>query len=150
MERFQQIRVTIMDAQKKEQPIRETTEEILKKFESSGAQDAEAPRGECPAASDLAKFIDHTLLKPDATESQIRQLCKEAAQFGFATVCVNPVWVGLCSQLLRGTDVGVCAVAGFPLGASTADVKAYEARRAICSLRGRDHSLVKNGSGFDR
>ena len=115
----------------KEQLMSEVTEEILKRFAGSVAEDPKVPCGECPAASDLAKCIDHTFLKPDATESQIRQLCKEAAQFGFATVCVNPAWVGLCLQLLRGTDVGVCTVAGFPLGASPADVKAYEARRAI-------------------
>lgn len=80
---------------------------------------------------ELGKYIDHTLLKPEVTETQIRKLCEEAAQFGFATVCVNPVWTGLCSQLLRGTNVGVCAVVGFPLGASKAEVKEFEARRAV-------------------
>jgi deoxyribose-phosphate aldolase len=79
----------------------------------------------------LAKFIDHTLLKPEATEAQINRLCEEAAQFGFATVCVNPVWVRHCARILKGTGVGVCTVAGFPLGATPADVKAYEARRAV-------------------
>jgi deoxyribose-phosphate aldolase len=76
-------------------------------------------------------MIDHTLLKPDATRKEIEKLCAEAAQFHFATVCVNPTWVALSSQLLRGSGVGVCSVVGFPLGATSADVKHYETRRAI-------------------
>ncbi|HJS74366.1 MAG TPA: deoxyribose-phosphate aldolase, partial [Vicinamibacteria bacterium] len=79
----------------------------------------------------LASLIDHTLLKPEATEEQIRKLCSEAAEFRFATVCIQPTWVRLAARLLAGTGVGVCTVAGFPLGANTADVKAYEARRAV-------------------
>lgn len=79
----------------------------------------------------LASLIDHTLLKPEATEDQIRKLCAEAAEFHFATVCLQPTWVRLASALLSGTGVGVCTVAGFPLGANVADVKAYEARRAV-------------------
>ena len=79
----------------------------------------------------LASLIDHTLLKPEATEDQIRKLCAEAAEFRFATVCIQPTWVRLAARLLTGTGVGVCTVAGFPLGANTADVKAYEARRAV-------------------
>ncbi len=79
----------------------------------------------------IAGLIDHTLLKPDATRSQIEQLCREAAEYGFATVCVNPTWVALCAAALRGTPVGVCSVVGFPLGATTPDVKQYETRRAI-------------------
>ena len=83
------------------------------------------------APSGVAAMIDHTLLKPDATRQQIEELCREAAQFRFATVCVNPTWVGLCAQLLSGSGVGVCSVVGFPLGATTADVKRYETQRAI-------------------
>jgi len=83
------------------------------------------------AAGTVAGMIDHTLLKPDATRQEIEKLCREAAQFHFATVCVNPAWVGLAAQLLRGSGVGVCSVVGFPLGATTADVKHYETRRAI-------------------
>src|SRR5437899_2002571 len=79
----------------------------------------------------VASMIDHTLLKPDATRQSIEELCREAAQFKFATVCINPTWVALAAQLLKGTRVGVCSVVGFPLGATTADVKAYETRRAI-------------------
>ena len=79
----------------------------------------------------LSGLIDHTLLKPDATEDQIRKLCAEAAEYKFATVCIQPTWVCFAARLLQGTDVGVCTVAGFPLGANTADVKAYETRRTI-------------------
>ena len=83
------------------------------------------------AAGSVAGMIDHTLLKPDAARADIEKLCREAAEFHFATVCVNPTWVALCAALLRGTGVGVCSVVGFPLGATTADVKHYETRRAI-------------------
>ena len=83
------------------------------------------------AAGGVAGMIDHTLLKPEATRSDIEKLCREAAQFHFATVCVNPGWVALAANLLRGSGVGVCSVVGFPLGATTADVKHYETRRAI-------------------
>jgi deoxyribose-phosphate aldolase len=82
-------------------------------------------------AGTVAGMIDHTLLKPDATRQEIERLCREAAQFHFATVCVNPVWVSFCAGLLRGSGAGVCSVVGFPLGATTADVKHYETRRAI-------------------
>jgi len=83
------------------------------------------------AAGTVAGMIDHTLLKPDATRHDIEKLCREAAQFHFATVCVNPAWVALSAKLLHGSGVGVCSVVGFPLGATTADVKHYETRRAI-------------------
>jgi deoxyribose-phosphate aldolase len=83
------------------------------------------------APAGIAAMIDHTLLKPDATRQNIEALCREAAQFAFATVCVNPVWVSLSARLLAGTSVRVCSVVGFPLGATTADVKEYETRRAI-------------------
>lgn len=79
----------------------------------------------------VAGLIDHTLLKPDATRQDIEKLCREAAEHRFATVCVNPTWVALAAARLRGTGVGVCAVVGFPLGATTTDVKHYETRRAI-------------------
>ncbi|HEX3704732.1 MAG TPA: deoxyribose-phosphate aldolase [Vicinamibacterales bacterium] len=83
------------------------------------------------APADIAAMIDHTLLKPDATRRNIEELCREAAQFRFATVCVNPVWVALSARLLAGSGVGVCSVVGFPLGATPPDVKEYETRRAI-------------------
>jgi deoxyribose-phosphate aldolase len=79
----------------------------------------------------VAQLIDHTLLKPEATRDEVERLCAEAAEHGFATVCVNPTWVALCAARLRTTPVGVCAVVGFPLGATTADVKHFETRRVI-------------------
>jgi len=87
--------------------------------------------GETATAHDWAALIDHTLLKPEATESDIKKLCNEAIQFGFASVCVNPAWVKKAAEFLAGSSVPVCTVIGFPLGATLADVKAYEARRAI-------------------
>jgi deoxyribose-phosphate aldolase len=83
------------------------------------------------ATGGVSAMIDHTLLKADATRAEIEKLCREAAEFQFATVCVNPVWVALAASRLRGTGVGVCSVVGFPLGATTADVKNFETRRAI-------------------
>lgn len=82
-------------------------------------------------AGEVAGLIDHTLLKADATADEVEKLCREAAEFHFATVCVNPTWVALAARLLRNTGVGVCSVVGFPLGATTPDVKQYETRRAI-------------------
>jgi deoxyribose-phosphate aldolase len=83
------------------------------------------------AAGGVASMIDHTLLKPDATRMDIEALCREAAEYKFASVCVNPTWVAFCAALLKGSGVRVCSVVGFPLGATTADTKHYETRRAI-------------------
>ena len=82
-------------------------------------------------AGNLAGLIDHTLLKPDASVADIELLCREAAEHHFASVCVNPTWVATCARLLKGSTVTVCSVVGFPLGATTADVKHYETRRAL-------------------
>ena len=79
----------------------------------------------------VASAIDHTLLRADATAEDIDKLCREAAEWKFATVCVNPTWVARAARQLRSSGVGICAVVGFPLGATTPDVKQYEARRAI-------------------
>ncbi len=83
-------------------------------------------------ASAVAALIDHTLLRPDATAADIDVLCREAAELRFAAVCVNPTWVARCAERLRGTPVAVCSVVGFPLGATTPEAKAFEARRAVC------------------
>jgi deoxyribose-phosphate aldolase len=80
---------------------------------------------------DMARYIDHTLLKPEATSAEIDQLCREAEQYGFASVCINPTWVKRAAEMLRGTTVPVCTVIGFPLGANTSEIKAMEARRAL-------------------
>ncbi|HSJ84911.1 MAG TPA: deoxyribose-phosphate aldolase [Acidimicrobiia bacterium] len=103
----------------------------------------------------MARYIDHTLLKPEATASDIDRLCREAEQYHFASVCINPTWVKRAAENLRGTPVAVCSVIGFPLGATTPEVKAMEARRAlrdgarevdmvlnIGALKSGDHDLV--------
>jgi deoxyribose-phosphate aldolase len=79
----------------------------------------------------IARLIDHTLLKPEATRDQIVALCREAVCYGFASVCVNPCWVPLAAAELAGSPVKVCTVAGFPLGASTTRIKALEAEEAV-------------------
>jgi deoxyribose-phosphate aldolase len=80
---------------------------------------------------DLAKYIDHTLLRPDVTGDEIDVLSDEAMEYGFASVCINPTWVKRAAERLRGSDVKVCTVIGFPLGATTSSIKAMEARRAL-------------------
>ncbi len=80
---------------------------------------------------ELARYIDHTLLKPDATPAQVEQLCAEAREHHFASVCVNPTYVPLVSNLLAGSDVKVCTVVGFPLGATATAAKVYETEIAI-------------------
>ena len=80
---------------------------------------------------DLARYIDHTLLRPDATAGDIDRLCGEAKEYGFAAVCINPTWIRRAATVLRGTPVAVASVVGFPFGASTSEVKATEARRAL-------------------
>lgn len=79
----------------------------------------------------IARMIDHTLLKPDATKEQIEQLCLEARTYQFASVCVNPYWVKTAKELLEGSGVAVCTVVGFPLGAIPSCVKAFETSQAI-------------------
>lgn len=97
----------------------------------AGAERLSSSIGMIPQDINLAKMIDHTLLKPDATPDQIAQLCFEARKYQFASVCVNPTWVKLCAQLLAGSPVKVCTVIGFPLGATASEVKAFEAANAI-------------------
>ncbi|MBN2560156.1 MAG: deoxyribose-phosphate aldolase [Phycisphaerae bacterium] len=87
--------------------------------------------GSGPVARDVARYIDHTLLRPEATAREIEQLCNEALENGFASVCVNPSFVKLAAKLLKGSSVAVCTVVGFPLGAHVPEIKAMEARRAI-------------------
>lgn len=105
--------------------------ERMRRVVDAGAARIGVVLGESASARDWAGLVDHTLLKPEATETDIKRLCDEAAQFRFASVCVNPTWVRAASCHLRGTNVPVCTVIGFPLGATLSDVKAYEARRAI-------------------
>lgn len=105
----------------------------------------------------LASMIDHTILKADATRASIEQLCKEALDYKFASVCINPTHVALCAQMLKGSEVKVCTVIGFPLGANTSAVKAFETTDAIANgahevdmvinvgrLKDKDYEYVKN------
>ncbi|MGH9680748.1 MAG: deoxyribose-phosphate aldolase, partial [Candidatus Acidiferrales bacterium] len=110
--------------------------------------DAGADRISCgPSVVELgsgfAGLIDHTLLKPEASRNEIKKLCKEAARFGFASVCVNPWNVPLAAELLRGTKVKVCTVVGFPLGATLSQVKIHEAEEAI-KLGAQEIDMVLN------
>lgn len=103
----------------------------VQRIVDAGASRIGSVLGDTATARDWASLIDHTLLKPEASESDIKKLCEEAAQFGFASVCVNPGWVKKAAEFLKGSGVPVCTVIGFPLGATLSDVKAYEARRSI-------------------
>ncbi|MGD8968598.1 MAG: deoxyribose-phosphate aldolase [Anaerolineae bacterium] len=109
-----------------------------------------------PTDGTMAHMIDHTLLKPDATQDEIAQLCYEARKHGFASVCVNPANVELCAQLLKGSGVPVCTVVGFPLGATSTETKVFESQQAIRegatevdmvinvgALKSRDYELVE-------
>ncbi|MEZ4518181.1 MAG: deoxyribose-phosphate aldolase [Chloroflexota bacterium] len=88
-------------------------------------------RPQLPEIENIASVIDHTLLKPDATPTQITDLCNEARTYGFASVCVNPVNVALAARRLAGSDVDVCTVVGFPLGATPSTVKVFETEQTI-------------------
>jgi deoxyribose-phosphate aldolase len=130
--------------------------EVRSAFEGGASRVSSSP-GFCPPDDlGIRSRIDHTLLKPETTVDDIRTLCREAAENCFASVCVNPTYVPLCSELLRDTSVKVCTVVGFPLGAHLSEVKAYETRRAvqdgareidmvidIGALKSRDHAKVE-------
>jgi deoxyribose-phosphate aldolase len=123
---------------------------------NAGADRLGTTLGVAPTDESLAPTIDHTLLKPDATQDQIAQLCFEARKHGFASVCVNPAQVKLCADLLKDSGIPVCTVVGFPLGATSTDVKVFEAQQAIRegaseldmvinvgALKSRDYELVE-------
>ena len=119
-----------------DQLIEKLTREVLNALpeDNSTAGRPSAAPGIPETAAAMAQFIDHTLLKPESTEDQIRQLCAEAREYKFATVCVQPTWVPLCAELLAGCAAKVCTVIGFPLGANLTEVKAFEAQR--CAILG--------------
>src|ERR1700690_174691 len=96
--------------------------------------------------ADLAHYIDHTLLRPDASAADIDRLCAEAAEYRFAAVCINPTWVRRAAHNLRGTDVVVASVIGFPFGAAPSEVKALEARRAIRDGAGEIDMVINIGA----
>lgn len=123
---------------------------------SAGADRVASTLGIAPTDKRVAHMIDHTLLKPEASQDEIAQLCYEARKYGFASVCINPTNVKLCAQLLEGSGVPVCTVVGFPLGATPPDVKVFEAQEAIRdgakevdmvinvgALKSRDYELVE-------
>jgi len=98
----------------------------------------------------MNKYIDHTLLKQNATREQIITLCQEAKTYDFASVCVNPTWVSTCAEQLAGSDVKVCTVVGFPLGATTTAVKAYETKNAIDNGATEIDMVINIGALKDR
>jgi deoxyribose-phosphate aldolase len=107
------------------------TPDQVRQIIQHGADRISYTPGEGRVPRDIAKYIDHTLLKPDATEDDIKKLCAEAREYEFASVCINPTYVALARDELRGTPVKVCTVVGFPLGTHMSDVKSLEARKAI-------------------
>ena len=126
----------------------------------AGADRIATTLGVAPTDGSLSHLIDHTLLRPDATHEEIAQLCYEARKYGFASVCVNPSYVKLCSDLLKGTDVLTCTVVGFPLGATSTEAKTFEAQKAVRdgadevdmvinvgALKSRDYELVERDIG---
>jgi deoxyribose-phosphate aldolase len=134
--------------------IARITEKVREILQQGGGGAAPAPVSHL-SPDQVAKLIDHTVLKPEATAEDIDTLCAEARKHGFYSVCVNPIWVAKAKQLLRGTSVKVCAVVGFPLGAQSPEIKTLEARRAlregaqeidmvinIGALKGKDDRLV--------
>ncbi|MEC1551450.1 deoxyribose-phosphate aldolase [Bacillus haynesii] len=94
----------------------------------------------------IARMIDHTVLKPDTVKSEIETLCKEARVYGFASVCVNPCWVKLCAELLKDSEVKVCTVIGFPLGATSSETKAFETKQAIADGAGEVDMVINIGA----
>jgi deoxyribose-phosphate aldolase len=129
--------------------------DVVQQLVDAGATRLGGALGLRQVPTGVAQFIDHTLLKPDATPQQIAKLCAEAREYQFASVCVNPCNVRSCTELLRGTSVLICSVIGFPLGATMPEVKAYESERAVWdgateldmvinvgALRGGDDALV--------
>ena len=98
----------------------------------------------------LNKYIDHTLLKANSTQQQIEKLCSEAREYDFASVCINPTWVTLCHKLLTGSDVKVCTVIGFPLGATSAQSKAFETAEALRHGADEFDMVINIGALIDR
>ncbi len=98
---------------------------------AGAARVSSTPLGDARVPRDIAAYIDHTLLKPDATPTEIERLCREALEYHFAAVCINPPYVKLCAEILRGSDVAVAVVVGFPLGAHTTETKVFETEQAI-------------------
>lgn len=112
-----------------------TRKETVKQIVDAGAERIAAGIGvgETLPDKNIASYIDHTLLKPDATPAEVIRLCEEARKFIFASVCINPGYVALAAEILRGSRVKVCTVVGFPLGSTTTEVKRFETEQAIAN-----------------
>lgn len=119
--------------------IRQVTEEVVAKLSQDSAQTASADM----SPSSLAKYIDHTLLKPQASQEQVRKICDEAKKYHFASVCVNPNYIEFVAQQLAGSGVAPCVVIGFPLGATTPEVKAEETNTVVM-LGAKEVDMVVN------
>ncbi len=115
--------------------------EKLKKLEYEGFEKREVNL----KPSELAKYIDHTFLKPDGTQERIKALCEEALEYKFASICINPCWISFAKDILKG-KVSICTVIGFPLGAMTTEAKKYETKDAI--LKGADEIDMVINIGF--
>ena len=131
------------------------TPEQVRRVVANGADRVSFHGDAADVPMDLARYIDHTLLKPEATATEIDTLCREAREYRFASVCINPTWVRRAVAALRGSDVVTCTVIGFPLGATTPEIKAMEARKAlrdgarevdmvinVGAMKSGDHALV--------
>ncbi len=142
-----------IDKMDKKELIDKISDEIISKLKKTSSSDNLSFRSDSDnkniqinTPADLAPYIDHTILKPDATEAQVEKICEEAVQYGFCTVCVNSSWVAYCARKLRGTGVKVCAVVGFPLGATDSRTKAYETRNAIENGAGEIDTVINVGA----
>ncbi|NLU36830.1 MAG: deoxyribose-phosphate aldolase [Clostridiales bacterium] len=135
------------------QLIEEITREVMKELNNT----ADFGKSQSGYNAEYAKYIDHTVLRPETTKATVEKFCREAKEYGFASVCVNPTHVKYAAELLKGSNVKVCTVIGFPLGATTSFVKAAEVRDAIANgaqevdmvinigaLKDRDYDLVAN------
>lgn len=109
----------------------EKSSEAVREFINIGAKRISYTEGGTGVPQDIAKYIDHTLLRPDANNEDIKKLCEEAKTFGFASVCINPIYVKFAANILKDTSVKVCTVIGFPFGTHLPEIKAMETRRAI-------------------
>ena len=118
--------------------IRQVTEEVVAKVTAQGQS-----QGAGYSPESLAKYIDHTLLKPQASQEQVKKVCDEARQYRFASVCVNPNHIGYVAQQLEGSGVAPCVVVGFPLGATIPEVKAAETA-AVIALGAKEVDMVVN------
>jgi deoxyribose-phosphate aldolase len=156
----QQVLVVVQEGSGEGGPARSLTPEDyaarVHPVVKAGADRIASTLGLAPTDGSLSHMIDHTLLKPDATQDEIAQLCQEARTHGFASVCINPSYVKRCADLLKGSDVLVCTVVGFPLGATSTESKVFETQKAIRdgatevdmvinvgALKSRDYELVE-------